>query len=98
MTLLVTSVTCDTVTWMEIRSECSAVYRWIAMHRHRVFITAQYRVCGAGGGVVRMRGPRLWSPLAVVARAGAATSWDEDSGRAGPVITAPVHHSRENTW
>ena len=53
------------------------------MHRHRVFITAQYRVCGAGGGVVRMRGPRLWSPLAVVARAGAATSWDKDSGRAG---------------
>ena len=67
------------------------------MHRHRVFITAQYRVCGAGGGVVRMRGPRLWSPLAVVARAGAATSWDEDSGRA-TVITAPVHQCREKTW
>ena len=38
------------------------------------------------------------SSAAVVARAGAATSWDEDSGGAGPVITAPVHHSREKTW
>ena len=31
-------------------------------HRHRVFLTTHYRVCGAGGGGVRMPGPRSWSP------------------------------------
>ena len=88
---LVTTVTRDTVTWMEIRSECS------------IKVDSHAQTQGVHNSTIQGVWGRWWCcaharAQVVVSRAGAATSWDENSGRAGTVITAPVHHYREKIW